>query len=76
MGLTPGERVHLAAMETTFPGWHLVVRDGWWWATKRVPPTSEQKAAGVLHDFARQGPYEPVAALTVQLGILARMGAA
>ncbi|PZG33720.1 hypothetical protein C1I98_28595 [Spongiactinospora gelatinilytica] len=74
--LTPGHRVHLASMEATFPGWALVVRDGWWWATKRVPPTPEQIAAGVLPDFARPGPFELLAALTVQQGILMSLGAA
>ncbi|PZG41397.1 hypothetical protein C1I98_21425 [Spongiactinospora gelatinilytica] len=74
--LTARDRAHLGAIEATFPGWRVVVDRGWWWATKHVPPTPEQRAAGVLHQFARQGPYEMVAALTVQLGILARMGAA
>ncbi|PZG20301.1 hypothetical protein C1I98_37565 [Spongiactinospora gelatinilytica] len=74
--LSPWERAHLAAIESTYPGWHVYVRNGWWWASKHVPPTREQKAAGVLPEFARQGPYELVAALAVQLGILARMGAA
>ncbi|MFI0418966.1 hypothetical protein [Spongiactinospora sp. 9N601] len=74
--LSPWERTHLAAIENTYPGWHIHVQNGWWWASKHTPPTREQKAAGVLPEFARPGPYELVAALTVQLGILARMGAA
>ncbi|RBQ21641.1 hypothetical protein DP939_02715 [Spongiactinospora rosea] len=73
--LTPTQRAHLTSMENTFPGWALLVRDGWWWATLRVPPTPEQKAAGVLHDFARAGPNELLAALIVQRGILVRLGA-
>ncbi|MFI0416954.1 hypothetical protein [Spongiactinospora sp. 9N601] len=74
--LTPDQRAYLTAIEATYPGWHIVVQDGWWWATKHTPPTREQKAAGVLPQFARPGPHEMVAALNVQLGILARMGAA
>ncbi|PZG36827.1 hypothetical protein C1I98_26195 [Spongiactinospora gelatinilytica] len=74
--LTPQQQAQLAAIATTYPGWHIVVHHGWWWATKHSPPTAEQKAAGVLPQFARPGPHEMVAALNVQLGILARMGAA
>ncbi|MFI0419004.1 hypothetical protein [Spongiactinospora sp. 9N601] len=68
------ERAHFAALESTFPGWRVRVEKGWWWATKYAPPTAEQRAAGVPHEFARQGPYELAAALTVQLGILSRLG--
>ncbi|PZG29184.1 hypothetical protein C1I98_32385 [Spongiactinospora gelatinilytica] len=70
------EGAHLAAIETTFPGWRILVHNRCWWATKHSPPTPAQKAAGVLHQFARPGPLELVAALTEQLGILSRMGAA
>ncbi|RBQ17654.1 hypothetical protein DP939_22530 [Spongiactinospora rosea] len=73
---SPWERLRLSAIEATYPGWRILVRDGLWWATKYTPPTEEQKACGMLHQFARPGPDELVAALNVQLGILARMGAA
>ncbi|WP_147268359.1 hypothetical protein [Spongiactinospora rosea] len=74
--LTPTERAHLHALDVTFPGWLIDVRNGTWWAAKRTVPTLEQRAAGVVDRFARPGPVELCAALGQQIAILARMGAA
>ncbi|MFI0424271.1 hypothetical protein [Spongiactinospora sp. 9N601] len=74
--LTIRERAHLGALEVTFPGWRISVRGGVWWATRHAAPTDAQKAAGLCHQLARWGPIELADALTAQLGILVRMGAA
>ncbi|MDF5758998.1 hypothetical protein [Spongiactinospora sp. TRM90649] len=74
--LSARDRAHLAALESTFPGWRITVRDGVWLAIRHDPPTDAQRDLGLQHRLTRPDPIELVHALSDQLGILAQIGAA
>ncbi|MDF5754676.1 hypothetical protein [Spongiactinospora sp. TRM90649] len=74
--LTVRDRAHLAALEATFPGWHITIEHGEWRAERRGPITGRQRDAGVREQVTAPTPIDLSAALAGQLGILARMGAA
>ncbi|RBQ21427.1 hypothetical protein DP939_01550 [Spongiactinospora rosea] len=74
--LTPAERAHLGALESTFPGWGITVHQGVWRATRYRAVTPEQRRNGLHREIARPDPVALFYALCGQLAILVRMGEA
>ncbi|MFI0423086.1 hypothetical protein [Spongiactinospora sp. 9N601] len=72
--LTPAQRAHLGALESTFPGWRIVVHQGVWHATRHRAVTPEQRCNGLHRQLARPDPVALFHALCGQLAILVRMG--
>ncbi|MEV5410386.1 ATP-binding protein [Thermopolyspora sp. NPDC052614] len=70
------EEWQLSVLRHTYPGWrirHVRQGAGGWWATRRVPPTAEEREAGVVPSIARADAPALAEALAVQDDICHRL---